>query len=97
MKNDVGRYHYGPEPHFGAGPEAMHSLIHQAMVGKTIAKVFLGDAPPVKSIAANEQFRGEYLIFEFADGTLYGIEVAAGNSFSQVVSPEKYLRAAGKR
>ncbi len=35
--------HFGPDASDAAGPAAIHRLIHEAAVGKTIARVYLGE------------------------------------------------------
>jgi hypothetical protein len=77
---------YGPEPHFGAGAEMVHSVIHERAIGKTIAAVYLGDNDPFVSMDPENAppdgiFRSEYLAFEFTDGTALVLQVGAGNSF----------------
>ncbi len=78
--------HYGPEPHYGFGPEMVHKLVHEHAIGKTITAVYLGDAEPIpghdpKDHAPDGVFRGEYVAFEFSDETSLVLEIAAGNSF----------------
>ena len=68
--------HFGPEPHHGAGPEMAHLMIHERAIGKTIAKVYLGECEPLPELP-----QSEYVLFEFTDGTALLLEVASGYSF----------------
>jgi hypothetical protein len=72
--------HFGPEPHIGMGPEAVHYQIHERAVGKTIARVFLGQNAPIKS--PGELPQSEYTVFEFTDGSTLMLEIGAGYSFA---------------
>jgi hypothetical protein len=74
------RQHFGPEPTGTTGKAGAHAQLHQALVGKTIAKVYLGDDEPITE-PGEPRFDGEYLILEFADGSMTKISVGAGNSF----------------
>ena len=58
-----------------------HSMVHERAIGKTIAAVYLGDAERVPS-GDGGVFRGEYVAFEFTDGTALELLAAAGNSFA---------------
>jgi hypothetical protein len=69
--------HIGPEPRNGAGPQAVHTQIHERAVGKTIAQVYLGDCEPLPDLP-----QSEYVVFEFTDGSTLMLEVAGGYSFS---------------
>lgn len=78
--------HYGPEPHFGISPEAVHHQVHHKAIGKTIAAIYLGDNERFRSLDPENSppdgiFRSEYLAFEFTDGTALVLQVASGNSF----------------
>jgi hypothetical protein len=80
MAKNLDLKHFGPEPHFGIGPEAVHKQIHERAVGKTIARVFLGQRPPIKSPGQLPQ--SEYTVFEFTDGSTLMLEIGAGYSFA---------------
>jgi hypothetical protein len=81
------REHFGPEPHFSSGPEAVHSSIHEASIGKTIAAVYLGDDEPCPYPHPEDHFpidglfRSEYLILEFTDGRSLVLQIGSGNTF----------------
>jgi hypothetical protein len=85
--------HYGPEPHFGIGPEAVHHQVHHKAIGQTIEAVYLGDNERFRSIDSENSppdgiFRSEYLAFEFTDGTALVLQVASGNSFHVAAGDE---------
>jgi len=79
------RNHYGPEPRFGIGPEIGHAHIHELSVGKTVARVYLGDDEPLPPEIPNS----EYVVFEFTDGSLLGLQIGSGNSFAVATDPNK--------
>jgi len=76
MPRNLDLKHYGPEPHFGLGPEAVHYLIHERAVGKTIARVYLGDCEPIPDLP-----QSEYTVFEFTAGSALMLQVGGGYSF----------------
>ncbi len=91
--------HYGPEPHFGMGAEMVHAMIHERAIGKTIGAVYLGDSERFRALIPEDYppdgiFRGEYVAFEFTDGTALVLEVASSNSFSVDTKPERVLKLA---
>lgn len=54
--------------------------LHEALVGKTIAKVYLGDDEPIEE-PGEARFESEYLVFEFTDGSMTKLSIGASNSF----------------
>jgi hypothetical protein len=76
----IDRQHFGPEPTGTAGKAGVHALIHAAFVGKTIAKVYLGDDEGINE-PGEPRFESEYLVFAFTDGSMTKLSVGAGNSF----------------
>jgi hypothetical protein len=89
-RRDDNLEHYGPEPHFGAGAEMVHATVHEAVIGKTIAAVHLGDDERFKSMEPENAtpdgiFRSEYLALEFTDGTALVLQIGASNSFHVAV------------
>ncbi len=76
MSNRGTLNHYGREPHLTAGPEAIHSYIHERAVNKTIARVYLGGCEPIPDLP-----QSEYVVFEITDGTTLMLQVASGYSF----------------
>jgi hypothetical protein len=85
MDQKFGNQHFGPEPHDGIGPEAVHAQMHEIAVGKTIVAVWLGDDKPVVTSKTEPigdgLFRSEYLVLEFSDGTELALGIGSGNSF----------------
>lgn len=67
--------------HDGAGAAAVHRQIHEAAVGKTIARIYLGETRLDEPYEAGGADAAEYLCLEFTDGTELRLQVAAGNSF----------------
>jgi hypothetical protein len=80
MSENLNLEHYGPEPHLGAGPKAMHYNLHEHAVGKTIARVYLGQCAPITSPGVLPQ--SEYTVFEFTDGSTLMLQIGAGYSFA---------------
>jgi hypothetical protein len=85
--------HFGPEPHETSGPEMVHSQVHEASIGKTIAAVYLGDDERFHSLQPWNSppdgiFASEYLAFEFTDGSALVLQIGSGNSF-HVGTPEQ--------
>jgi hypothetical protein len=77
----MAREHFGPEAQTGAaGKAGAHAQIHEALVGKTIARVYLGDDEPIEE-PGEARFESEYLVFEFTDGSMTKLSVGSGNSF----------------
>ena len=76
MSRLLDQKHYGPEPHYGLGPEAVHYQIHERAVGKTIARVYLGECEPIPELP-----QSEYTVFEFTDGSALMLQVGGGYSF----------------
>jgi hypothetical protein len=73
--------HYVPEPHFGIGTEAVHYNLHKHAVGKTIARVYLGQSASIKNTLGDLP-QSEYTVFEFTDGSTLMLEIGAGYSFA---------------
>jgi hypothetical protein len=98
-RRDDDLQHYGPEPHRGLGAEMVHHMVHERAIGKTIAAVYIGDSERFRATFPEDHppdgiFRGEYLAFEFTDGSALVLEVAPGNSFSVDPEPDKVLKRA---
>jgi hypothetical protein len=56
----------------GAGQEAMYEALYNA-AGKTVERVRFGDAPSPDT----ETDHGEYIVFEFSDGSVLNIKTAS--------------------